>query len=313
VSETISFNGQVAIVTGAGSGLGRAYALELARRGARLVVNDAGVSVAGEGASAGPAADVARQIREAGGEAVPDANTVATREGGAALVQTALDTYGDLHVVVNSAGILRDRRFEAMDHDAWRGVLDVHLNGSFHVAQAAWRHMIQRRYGRIVCTSSGAGLFGNAGHANYSAAKMGIVGLARALAVEGAPHGITANLVVPVALTRMSRSKGDRTRGADVMGSLFEGFRPDLVAPLVAWLAHESCETTGEIFSAAGGRIARIFVAETHAPVDKEITAERVRDAWADIRSPQRAFEVPASMSEELEMIAADINAEEPA
>jgi NAD(P)-dependent dehydrogenase (short-subunit alcohol dehydrogenase family) len=184
-----------------------------------------------------------------------------------------------------------------MDSDAWHGVLDVHLNGTFYVTQAAWPHLQAQRYGRVIATASGA-IFGNAGHANYGAAKMGIVGLAKMLAVEGAPHGITANVIAPTAVTRMSQSKGQRTRGADLAGDLFQSFHPELAAPLIAWLAHPDCTTTGEIFSVGGGRIARIFLAEAHGWIDRDLTAEKIQAAWTDICAPDRPYNLPHSMGE---------------
>lgn len=303
---SLRFDDRVAVVTGAGNGLGRAYALELARRGAAVVVNDIGSSVGGENSSTTPADAVVDEIRAAGGTAIADHRSVAHVTDGPDIVEQAVAEFGRIDIVVNNAGILRDRPLEDMSHQEWSDVLGVHLNGTFHLTQAAWRHMKRQQYGRIVSTASGAGIFGNAGHANYGAAKMGVVGLTRMVAVEGRAVGVNANIVAPAALTRMSSSKGERTRGSDVMGALFQGFQPELVAPLVAWLAHESCSTTGEIFSAGGGRVARVFIAEAHGWVDQHITAERLQEHWDEICSTQREFSVPRSMSDEIAMMVAD-------
>jgi NAD(P)-dependent dehydrogenase (short-subunit alcohol dehydrogenase family) len=213
--EESPFRGRVAVVTGAGAGLGRAHALQLARLGAAVVVNDLGGLVSGSGASTSPAQDVVREITEAGGAAIADASSVATAEGGATIVQRAMDAFGRLDVVVNNAGVLRDKVFEDLDEASWDGVLDVHLRGSYNVTRPAWRHMRERGGGSIVFTTSAAGLFGNPGHANYGAAKAGVFGLMRMLAVEGAAHGIRSNAIVPLALTRMSSSDGERARASD--------------------------------------------------------------------------------------------------
>jgi NAD(P)-dependent dehydrogenase (short-subunit alcohol dehydrogenase family) len=306
---SLRFDDRVAVVTGAGNGLGRAYALELARRGAAVVVNDVGSTVSGGEHSDDPADRVVDEIVAAGGAALADHHSVADAAHGESIVERALHGFGRIDIVVNNAGILRDRPLEDMTYEEWEDVQNVHLNGTFHVTQAAWRHMKRQRYGRIISTASGAGIFGNAGHANYGAAKMGVVGLTRMVAVEGRSVGVNANIVAPAALTRMSTSSGKRTRGSDVMGTLFKDFRPELVAPLVAWLAHESCPTTGEIFSAGGGRVARVFIAEADGWVDLDISAEKLRDEWEDICSPERGFTVPRSMSDEIAQMVADFTA----
>lgn len=306
---SLRFDDRVAVVTGAGNGLGRAYALELARRGAAVVVNDIGSSVTGDEQSTAPADTVVDEIRAAGGIAVPDHRSVADVNDGPDIIEHAVSEFGRIDVVVNNAGILRDRPLEHMTYQEWFDVQAVHLNGTFHVTQGAWRHMRRQKYGRIISTASGAGIFGNAGHANYGAAKMGIVGLTRMVAVEGRGVGVNANIVAPAALTRMSQSKGERTRGSDVIGNIFENFRPELVAPLVAWLAHESCRTTGEIFSAGGGRVARIFIAESQGWVDHRITAENLQKHWDEICSSQSEFTVPRSMSDEIALMVSDFTA----
>ena len=188
---------------------------------------------------------VVDEIAAAGGEAVADANSVATPDGGAAIVQTAIDAFGRVDIVVNNAGILRDKSFANMNPDLVDPVIDVHLRGAFHVTQPAWQHMREQNYGRIISTSSSTGLFGNFGQANYGAAKMGLVGLTRVLAVEGAKYGIKANVIAPLALTRMTES---------LLGPLGEKVAPERVSPVVAYLAHETCEATGRVFSVGGGR-----------------------------------------------------------
>src|SRR5215204_3401348 len=200
----LGFDGKVAIITGAGGGLGRQHALLLASRGALVVVNDLGGAVDGTGCDKGAAERVVDEIRSDGGEAVADTSSVATPEGGAAVVQTALDAFGRVDIVVNNAGILRDKSFHNMDPELMNPVFDVHLKGAFHVTQPAWVVMRAKGYGRIISTSSAAGIFGNFGQTNYGAAKMGLIGLTRVLAVEGARYGIQANVIAPLARTRMT-------------------------------------------------------------------------------------------------------------
>jgi NAD(P)-dependent dehydrogenase (short-subunit alcohol dehydrogenase family) len=289
----IGFDGRVAIVTGAGGGLGREHALLLASRGARVVVNDVGGSVSGEGGDAGPAQRVVDEIVAAGGEAFPDTHSVATPEGGTAIVATALEQFGQVDIVVNNAGILRDKSFQNMTPDMLGPVLDVHLKGAFYVTQPAWAHMRERGYGRVINTSSNSGILGNFGQTNYGAAKMGLVGFTRVLAVEGAKHNIKVNAIAPVALTRMT---------AEILGSIGEKIKPGLVSPVVAYLAHEDCPVTGEVYSAAGGRIARFFVGLTPGYYNPALTVEDVRDHFAEIRA-EDGYIVPASNSDELSVL----------
>jgi NAD(P)-dependent dehydrogenase (short-subunit alcohol dehydrogenase family) len=286
----LGFDGKVAIITGAGGGLGRAHALELARRGALVVVNDLGGSVDGTGSGTTAAQAVVDEITAAGGEAVPNYDSVATPEGGRAIVQTALDAWGRVDVIVNNAGILRDASFKNMDADKVNPVLDVHLRGAFNVTQPAWEGMRERGYGRIVCTASGAGVFGNFGQTNYGAAKMGLVGLTRVLAVEGGKNNIKANAIAPVAKTRMTE---------DILGPVADKLLPEMVTPLVAFLAHEDCPFTGELYSVGGGRVARVFLGVTPGISDPDLTAEMVRDRFAEIRD-EKGYEVPANLNEEL-------------
>ncbi|HZM39774.1 MAG TPA: SDR family oxidoreductase [Acidimicrobiales bacterium] len=286
----LGFDGKVAIITGAGGGLGRAHALDLARRGALVVVNDLGGSVDGTGSGTTAAQAVVDEIAAAGGEAVANYDSVATPEGGRAIVQTALDTWGRVDIIVNNAGILRDASFKNMDADKVNPVLDVHLRGAFNVTQPAWETMREQGYGRIVNTSSGAGVFGNFGQTNYGAAKMGLVGLTRVLAVEGAKSNIKANAIAPVAKTRMTE---------DILGPVADKLLPEMVTPVVAFLAHETCPVSGEVYSVGGGRVARVFIGVTAGITDTALTAETVRDRFDEIQD-EEGYEVPANLNEEL-------------
>ncbi len=286
----LGFDGKVAIITGAGGGLGREHALLLASRGALVVVNDLGGAVDGTGSDKGAAERVVDEINAAGGEAVADTNSVATPEGGAAIVQTALDAFAKVDIVINNAGILRDKAFHNASPDLWEPVFDVHLRGAFNVTQPAFAKMREQGYGRIVSTSSAAGIFGNFGQTNYGAAKMGLVGLTNVLAVEGAKYGIKANAIAPLALTRMTET---------IMGGEFaKRLDPALVSPLVAWLAHEDLDVSGEVFAVGGGRVARIFIGETPGFYSEALTAEDVRDHWDQIRDTE-GYAIPANLTEE--------------
>jgi NAD(P)-dependent dehydrogenase (short-subunit alcohol dehydrogenase family) len=286
----LGFDGKVAIITGAGGGLGRSHALELARRGALIVANDLGGSVDGTGSGTTAAQAVVDEITAAGGDAVANYDSVATPEGGQAIVQTALDRFGRVDIVINNAGILRDASFKNMGPDNVNPVLDVHLRGAFHVTQPVWEHMRAQNYGRIVNTSSGAGVFGNFGQTNYGAAKMGLVGLTRVLAVEGAKDNIKVNAIAPVAKTRMTE---------DLLGPIADKLLPESVTPLVVFLAHEDCPVTGELYTLGGGRVARVFLGVTRGIVDPKLTPETVRDRFDEIRD-EAGYEVPANMNDEL-------------
>jgi NAD(P)-dependent dehydrogenase (short-subunit alcohol dehydrogenase family) len=253
------------------------------------VINDLGGAVDGSGSSTGPAQTVVDEIKAAGGDAVADTNSVATPEGGEAIVQTAIDAYGRIDIVINNAGILRDKTFHNMTPDLRDPVLAVHLQGAFNVTKPAWVHMREQQYGRVVSTSSAAGVFGNFGQTNYGAAKMGLVGLTRVLAVEGARYNINANAIAPLALTRMTE---------DIMGKLGEKLSPALVSPIVTYLAHESCTATGRIFSVGGGRVAEVFIAEAPGFYKEDLTAEDVADNWEAVTA-QEGYTVPANLGEE--------------
>jgi NAD(P)-dependent dehydrogenase (short-subunit alcohol dehydrogenase family) len=235
---------------------------------------------------------VVDEIRAAGGEAVADTNSVATPDGGAAIVQTAIDAFGRVDIVVNNAGILRDKAFHNMEPDLMNPVFDVHLKGAFHVTQPAWVRMREQGYGRIVSTSSAAGLFGNFGQTNYGAAKMGLVGFTRVLAVEGAKYNIKANAIAPLALTRMTEN---------IMGGLGDKLDPGLVSPLVAYLVSEECEVSGEVYSVGGGRVAQVFLGETKGYFDAGLDPEKVRDNLGVIRD-RDGYGVPMNLAEETAM-----------
>lgn len=285
----LGYDGKVAIITGAGGGLGRQHALLMARRGALIVVNDLGGSVDGTGSSSSAAQLVVDEIKAAGGEAVADTNSVATPEGGRAIVQTAIDAFDRVDIVINNAGILRDKAFHNMDPDLLNPVLDVHLKGAFYVTQPAFVKMREQGFGRIISTSSAAGVFGNFGQTNYGAAKMGLVGFTRVLAVEGARFNIKANAIAPLALTRMTE---------DILGGLKDKLDPGLVSPLVAFLAHEDCPVSGQLFSVGGGRVAQVFLGETNGYYNPALSPEDVQDNWEKI-TDRDGYAVPNNLGEE--------------
>ena len=296
MSDLLRYDGRVAVVTGAGNGLGRAHAMLLASRGAKVVVNDLGGAVDGSGSSATAAERVVAEIVEAGGEAVADRNTVSTVEGGQAIIKTALDAFGRVDIVINNAGILRDKSFKNMTPEFLDPVLDVHLKGAFWVTQAAWELMREQKYGRIVNTSSAAGIFGNFGQTNYGAAKMGIVGFTNVLKQEGQKYNIKANVLAPGAKTRMTE---------ELMGPMASQFRmePELVSPIVAYLCHESCKVNGEIYSAAAGRVGRIFIGATKGVFNPDnMTIEYIRDHLDEIRNTE-GFIIPGSAMEEMGLL----------
>ncbi len=292
MTEALGFDGKVAIITGAGGGLGRQHALLMASRGALVLVNDLGGAVDGTGSDKGAAERVVDEINAAGGEAVGDTNSVATADGGAAIVQSAIDAFGRVDIVINNAGILRDKAFHNMTPDLFDAVIDVHLRGAYHVTQPAWRLMREQGYGRVISTASGAGIFGSFGQANYGAAKMGLIGFTRVLAVEGAKFNIKANVIAPVAMTRMTEA---------ILGPLGDKLDPKFVSPLVTYLAHESCEPTGRVFSVAGGRVAEVFIAEGQGYVNTEMTPEDVA-ANLDAISNRDDYVIPTQMNDEIDL-----------
>ena len=280
IEKEIFYEGKVAIVTGAGGGLGRAYALELARRGAKVVVNDLGGSVDGSGEGAQRPADaVVSEIKELGGEAVASYDSVSTVEGGQAIVDKAVEAFGRVDILINNAGILRDRSLVKMDPKDWEQVLTVHLHGAFNVTKPAMLKMREGGYGRIIVTTSAAGLFGNFGQTNYSAAKLGVVGLMNTLKLEGEKYNIKVNAVAPIAGTRM-------TEGV-LPPDLFEKLKPEFVVPLVMYLCWEGCEETGMVFNAGMGAFSRSAVVSGRGvrvgDGEQVPTPEEIRDKWEAI------------------------------
>ncbi len=268
--------GRVVVITGAGGGLGRQHALLLAREDARVIVNDLGGNRDGSGFGSDMADGVVSEITDAGGEAVANYDNVATAEGGARVIATALNAFGQVDVVVNNAGILRDKSFHKMTAEQWDAVLRVHLYGTFNVTRAAWPHMREQHFGRVIVTTSTSGLFGNFGQANYGAAKMGMVGLVNTLAVEGARFNITANAIAPLADTRMT---------SDVIP---EDARvqldPAYVSPVVVHLASEECTDTGVITLASGGHYARIaYMQAKGVQFDHVPSVEEIALSWPEI------------------------------
>jgi len=241
-SDEIRFDGQVAVITGAGGGLGRTYALDLARRGARVVVNDLGGSRDGTGQAAAPADQVVDEIKAMGGQAVANYDNVTSAEGGEKIIQTALEAFGTVDILINNAGILRDKSFVKMEPENWQAVLDVHLNGAYHVTRPAFKLMREKGYGRVIMTTSAAGLYGNFGQTNYSAAKMGLVGLMNAIKLEGAKYDIKVNTVAPLAASRLTE---------DIMPpDLLEKMKPEYVSPIVLYLCSTRCKESGYIYNA---------------------------------------------------------------
>ncbi len=284
----IRFDNRVAVITGAGGGLGRTYALYLAQRGAKVVVNDLGGSADGNKDSMdnSRAEQVVAEIKKAGGEAVANHDSVATAAGGQAIIQSALDNYGKVDIVINNAGILRDKSFLKLEPIDIESLIDVHLKGAFYVTQPAFKNMRDNGYGRIILTASGAGVFGNFGQSNYAAAKMGLVGLANVLALEGAKYNIKTNVVTPIARTRLTEN---------IMGETGDAFAPEHITPLVAYLVSEESQSNHEIFNVGAGRYSRIFIASAPgwtAPAGKFASVEEVRDNIEKIRDT-REYKIP--------------------
>ena len=291
----IDFTGRVAIITGAGSGLGKCYALEFARRGAKVVVNDLGGTRDGVGSSDAAANKVAQEINSLGGKAVPNHDNVATVEGGRGIVQTAIDAFGKVDILVNNAGILRDGTFNKMEEDNWDAVVGVHLKGAYCVTRPAFSNMRENGYGRIIMTISGAGLFGNFGQSNYSSAKMGLAGLANVLKLEGAKYNIKTNVIVPVAASRLTE---------DVLPpDLFAKVKPDFVTPLVLYLCSEQCEDSGVMINAALGYYSRSAVMTGPGTIlsdgERIPDPEEIMENWSKIMS----LENPKYFNQLMEML----------
>jgi NAD(P)-dependent dehydrogenase (short-subunit alcohol dehydrogenase family) len=297
----IDFSGQVAIVTGAGRGLGRLYALELARRGASVVVNDLGGSMHGDGADISVADEVVDEIRRAGGAAVASHDSVDDPESAAAIVAAAADNFGRLDVVVSNAGIFNSAPFKELSHDAWRRMLNVHLDGGFYLSQPAFRLMAEQGYGRFVFIASSAGMFGQPNEAHYAAAKAGLFGLSNVIAIEGAEHGILSNVVLPFGYSRMVTETVDDPEFLE-QSNYLKAIKPELVTPIVVYLASRSCDFTHQIYSAGGGLFARAFVGLGHgwmAEPNSTPTAEDVLANFAEV-SATEPFIVPNSIVDEV-------------
>jgi NAD(P)-dependent dehydrogenase (short-subunit alcohol dehydrogenase family) len=289
-----SFEGRVAVVTGAGRGIGRAHALLLADRGASVVVNDLGGSMEGLGADAGVASTVAAEIVAAGGAAVPDSSDVATADGAQALIDAAIERFGRLDILINNAGIMRWAGLPDADQDNLASHLAVHTVGSFNTTRAAWPHMVEQAYGRIVMTTS-TGIFGLPKNLSYATAKAAVIGLTRSLTTAGNRHGIKINLIAPAAYTRMAGQPTEAaSSGRDEMS---EPMSPELVAPMVAFLAHEDCPVSGEIYAAGAGRFSRIFIASTPGYLTSEPTIEAIAQNWATIND-ETGYYVPADLTD---------------
>jgi NAD(P)-dependent dehydrogenase (short-subunit alcohol dehydrogenase family)/putative sterol carrier protein len=284
----IRFEDRVAIVTGAGAGLGRIYALELAKRGAKIVVNDLGGARDGSGdGSRGPADEVVDEIKALGGEAVANYDSVATVDGGQRIVKTALDTFGSVDILINNAGILRDKSFAKMEPQNWHVVLDVHLNGAYHVSRPAFAVMKEKGYGRILMTTSAAGLYGNFGQTNYTAAKMGLVGLMNTLKLEGEKYNIRVNTIAPVAASRLTE---------DILPPDFlDKLKPELVAPMALYLVSEQCPVSGNIYNVGMGYINRAAILTGPGAVvgdsGQTPTPEQILAQWEKISSLKDAKE----------------------
>lgn len=315
------FDDQVAVITGAGNGLGKQYALLLASRGARVLVNDIGGSVTGAGSNADAATAVAEEIRRNGGEAIPDSNSVTSPEGGQAIIDAALRSWGRVDIVINNAGIVLDAPFEDITADRLDPLLDVHLKGPFYVTTPAWKVMREQHYGRILNTCSAAGLLGAERMSNYGAAKTGLIGLTRVLAAEGADRNIKVNAIAPIAYTRMlahsvdgAGQQDDTSAQAvldDLVGQYLQKLDPALVAPVAAFLTHPDCPVSGEIYTVGAGHVARFFIGRTKGFYSPALSVEQVRDHLDEIRDDAQ-YTVPGGPADEMSELFATILANQP-
>ena len=283
--DELRFEGRVAVVTGAGRGIGRAYARLLAERGAQVVVNDLGGSMEGVGADAGPADGVVAEIETAGGQAIADGHDVSSAEGAQSLIDTAVEQFGRIDILINNAGIVRWAGMPDVDEENLASHLAVHVYGSFNTTRAAWPHLLDQGYGRVVMTTS-TGMLGLPTNTSYATAKAAVVGLTRSLATAGARKGIKVNLIAPAAMTRMAGPGGDA-----------EQMAPELVAPMAAYLAHEDCPVSGELYVAGAGRFSRIFLAATPGYVHptSEPSIEDMARHWETIND-ETGYTVPLSL-----------------
>jgi NAD(P)-dependent dehydrogenase (short-subunit alcohol dehydrogenase family) len=308
----ISFEGRVVVVTGAGGGIGRTYAHEIARRGGSVVVNDLGGDIRGDHSSPAMADGVVGEIRKAGGRAMANADSVVSLEGAQRMISTAIDAFGRIDAVINNAGIMRNNLFENAREKDIDAVIDTHLRGSINVTRAAWPHMKRQSYGRVVFTSSSTGMFGNERQACYGAAKAGIVGLMNVLSLEGAAHGIRCNAVMPMASGRMSEQMAKDMSAAELSAAVAaivdagNSFEPGFNTSLGVFLASEACESTHSIYSCCCGRIARVFIgvtpgwqgSRTHPSTVEEIAAH-----FGEIADLSGGFGTPATPYDEIQMI----------
>lgn len=314
VAHRIDFSGQVAIVTGGGNGIGRAYCLEMAKRGASVVVNDLGADVYGKNRSKQSADRVVDEIRSAGGTAIANYANVATREGGAEIVSTALNAFGRLDVLINNAGNMTDGAFEDQSDEQIEAMLDVHLKGAFHVSRPAFRAMKESGYGRIVFTGSSSAMFGHAWQTTYAAAKSGVIGLMNVLAIEGEPYGIKANAIMPSAVTRLMDAMGDgftknklfaaAMARADLQ-SLLPYMQPAFPTPLAVYLASKACNSTHNLYSQAGNRYARVFIGVTKGwrpEGDDAPSAEDISNHWDEIEDRSEYY-LPMTSYDEFAII----------
>jgi NAD(P)-dependent dehydrogenase (short-subunit alcohol dehydrogenase family) len=296
----IDFKDQVAVITGAGRGLGRLYAMDVARRGGSVVVNDLGGTMSGEGADTKVADEVVAEITSAGGTAVASYDSVDSAEGGEAIVQTAVEHFGRLDVVISNAGIFNTIAFDEMEPSQWRHMLAVHLDGGFYLSQPAFKVMKKQRYGRFVFISSSGGMFGQHLEAHYAAAKTGLVGLSNIIALEGADHGILSNTVLPFGFSRMVTETVDSDTLENL--GLLELIGPEKVVPIVTYLASRACESSHENYSACAGRYARVFVglADGWLPDrDATATADDIADHFSEV-SGTEPYTIPGNIYEEL-------------
>jgi NAD(P)-dependent dehydrogenase (short-subunit alcohol dehydrogenase family) len=275
------FDGRVAVITGSGRGLGREYALLLASKGAKILVNDNGSIIAGSGADEGPAQEVVNEIKAAGGEAMACTASVATPEGGQAIIDAAISAFGQIDILIHNAGNVRYGSLEEISYEDFKAVVDVHLMGAFNVVRPAFPIMAKAGYGRVILTGSIGGIYGNSRVVNYGVSKAGMIGLNNIIAIEGAEKGIKSNIILPGAVTRMAD-------GLDI--SQYPPMGPDLVAPIVGWLAHESCTISGEMLVSMAGRVARAFISETEGMYRPSWTIDDVADNIDAIRSPDNLW-----------------------
>lgn len=308
----ISFEGRVAIVTGAGGGIGRAHALELARRGAKVLVNDLGGDTAGRGGGPEMAEAVAREIREAGGTAVANHDTVATTEGANAIVAQAVDAFGKVDVLINNAGIVRSAFIEDTSDEDWDALIATHLTGSFKLTRAVWPHMKAQRYGRIVYTASSTGEFGSIMLANYAAAKAGVAGLMNIASLEGEPHGILCNAIMPNALTRMAMQSAKDWEGMVPPEEMVlppevgNSMNPEFNTPLAVYLASEACTSTHHLYSQCLGRTARAIIGVVpgwQAQRQSAPSVEQIAEHWTEICDTTKGFVEPPTSRDELDAV----------